>query len=198
MDQIIELHRSARNEKILLLNDIFPAIILFGSGVQTLLSEGSTKVALINIVSGGLILVFGTREWRALSKHHHRRIQWYDVASGVVMLLNVYSMYKPWKGFQPADLYLALALFLLLRGFSIIRLPHRRKLTLSENEFTIRTRPLSFLRCSWKDVEKISMENSTLVVLTSTGKKKISLRQIENKDDAYLALQAFFEGRTAQ
>jgi len=188
MTRTIPLQRTARSQKLLLLNDMIPSLILLATGVGTLLSGTNTKLAIANIVSGGLISVFGVREWRGLSKEHHHRIQWYDVVSGCVIMLDAVMMYKPWKGFQPADLYFALSLFLILKGFSVIKPKGIRLLKISEDGFSIRTGPFFGLRMEWKDVENVSMNGTSLVVSTHEGTKKISLRLVENRDEVYQAL----------
>ena len=193
MIRTIPLQRSVRSQKALLLNDMIPSLILLATGVGTLLIGTNTKLAVANIVSGGLISVFGFREWRGLSKEHHHRVQWYDVVSGGVMMLDAAMMYKPWKGFQPADLYFAISLFLILKGFSVIKPRRIRLLKLSDDGFSIRTGPLFRLQSEWKDVEDVSMDGTSLVVLTRKGKKKISLRRVENRDEVYQALLSAFK-----
>jgi len=190
MTQFIGLRRSAKGEKVLLLNDMIPSLILLITGIGTLLSRANTSLALANIVSGGLILAVGARKWRALSKQYHQRIQWYDVVSGGVMLLDAAMMYKPWKGFQPADIYFALSIFLILKGLALIKPKDLRRLKISDEGFAIRTGPFFRLRCLWKDVETITMDDTSLVVLTPEGEKRISLRRVENKDEVYQAILA--------
>lgn len=121
MDRIIKLELSANRKKILLINDLVPALILLVTGFQSAQAGTMNAVTIVNIVSGGLLATFGLREWRSLGRHHRDTVQWYDFVSGAVMMLNAATMYKPWKGFQPANLYFAVSLLLLLKSFSIVK-----------------------------------------------------------------------------
>jgi hypothetical protein len=188
MTQTIELRRSIKRQKAQLLNDIIPSLILLLTGIGTLLSGTNKNLALANIISGGLIVIFGSKEWRGLSREHHHRIQWYDVVSGGVMMLDAAMMYKPWKGFQPADLYFVMSVFLILKGFSVIKIKKIRKLKISDEGFTLRTNLFVRLQCSWRDVENVSMDGTSLVVLTREGEKKLSLRRVENRNEVFEAL----------
>jgi len=199
MEKVIKLEVSARRKKVLLLNDLIPAVILFFTGATSAAAGGFTLLAATNILSGGLLVTFGVREWRSLGRESGGKIQWYDLVSGVVMGIDAASMYKPWKGFQPADLYAILALFLMLKGFGVIRVPEPfRGLTISEAGFGLRTGPFSRSSFTWEDVEGISREGHHLLVRTKTGVSNISLRRISSPREVEEALVTSFEARKNQ
>ena len=188
MNRTIDLELSSGKKKLLLVSDLFTSLILLQAGFETLQSGSNLLLASVNILSGGSLLAVGIREWRSIKKILHNRIQWLDVVSGLVMMINTGIMYKPWKGFQPAYIYALLSIFLILKGFSLIRKPGFRKLIISDRGFKIRTGAFSKLYCSWTEVEQVLQKGKTLIVVTNNGERQISMRNIENKNEAYAAL----------
>ena len=188
MNRTIELKLSITKRRMLLLNDLLTAVILLLAGFEVMDNGNNILLALVNISSGAALLFVGIREWRSMTKLFHSRVQWLDVVSGLVMMINTGIMYKPWKGFQPAYIYGLLSIFLILKGFSIIRTPNTRKLIISERDFYIKAGMYKRLKCKWDEVESFSLENKTIVVAAKNGSMKVSLRNIENKEEAYEAL----------
>lgn len=189
MKRVIKLELTANRKKILLANDIIPAVILLFTGFASLIAGTLSSLTIINIVSGGLLVSFGVREWRSLGRPRHHRIEWYDLVSGIVMMLDAWAMYKPWKGFQPAYLYCFASLFLVLKGFSIIKPPgffHR--LTVSDTGFTLRAGPFSSLHCMWEETIQIVLNDGILEIATPRGSRRISLKKIANKDEVLSAI----------
>ena len=180
MKRTLDLSLSAARKKIILFNDLYPAVILIFTGIISLKEGNRIPLAALNILSGGTLLLFGIIEWRSLGKRIHRRIQWFDIACGAVMMFDTVMMYKPWKGFQPAYLYALLSFFLILKGFSLIRPPAIRRLTVNEESFNIRTGPFSRLHCSWNEMQKITLNGGVLEATTTSGVMTISLRKIAN------------------
>ena len=189
MDRVIRLELYANRKKILLANDLIPAAILLFTGLTSL--EGGTQIplALINIISGGLLVSFGLREWRSLGRPVHHKIQWYDVVSGLVMMLDAGMMYKPGRGFQPAHLYFIASLILMLKGLSIIKSPSLfRRLTISDAGFRLKTGLFFWLHYRWEDILGLAMDDNVLHVTTLEGDRRISLKKIANRDEVYSAL----------
>ena len=190
MSRIIELELSEKRKKALLLNDAYPALLLIYTGLDTILSGGNVSLSIGNLAIGAVSLVFALHEWRSLGRNIHHRIQWFDVMSGVMMLTDAVTMYKPWKGFQPAWFYAAIAVFIILRGFSVIKTIGIRRLTITEEGFSIRTHFHSVLRCRWDEVKTISLLDHSLVVETTHGTRSFSLRRVANKEELLAALLA--------
>ena len=189
MNRTLKLELSANRKKILLANDIVPAAILLFTGLNSLKEGTHTSLALINILSGGLLLSFGVRAWRSLGRPVHHKVEWYDVVTGIVMMLDAWTMYKPWKGFQPAYLYSVLSLFYVLKGFSIIKPPgffHR--LTISDTGFTLRAGLFSSLHCMWEETIQIVLNDGILEIATPRGSRRISLKKIANRDEVLSTL----------
>ena len=188
MSRIIKLELSEKRKKALLLNDTLPAILLIYAGISTILVGGNVPLGIGNLIIGTVVVALALREWHSLAGHTHRRIQWFDIMTGVMMLIDAVTMYKPWKGFQPAWLYAAASLFIILKGFSIIRPIGIRRLTITEEGFYVRTNLHSVLRCRWNEVEAVSLRDHALVVVTTQETRSLSLRRIANREELLSAL----------
>jgi len=194
MERVIKLEISARRKRALLLNDLIPAAVLLFTGLISVRDSGMTVLAATNIVSGGLLVTFGIREWRSLGRHSEGRIQWYDLVSGIVVALDAATMYKPWKGFQPADLYAVLAAVLILRGFGVIKSSQPfHRLTISESGFKLRVGLFSRRFFTWEDVEGISRTGHQLRIATKSGVSEVSLRRISHPEEVEESLVAYHE-----
>ena len=191
MKRVIKLELSANRKKILLINDLVPAMVLLVTGLTSLKDGAGGYLTFINILSGGLVVIFGLREWRSLKQHVHQKIQWYDLVSGIVLMLNAATMYKPLKGFQPAHLYFAVSVLIILKALSIIEpinLFHR--LTISDSGFTLRTGPFSRFRFKWNDIVDIEIKDHHLNITTMNGQRNISLKKIADTEEMNLALSS--------
>ncbi len=178
-NRVIKLELSARRRKVLLLNDLIPALILLFTGLESLTEGTSSVLMLANVILGGLMVIYFLREWRSLKAPSHGMIRWYDLISALVMMIDAGNMYKPLKGFQPAHLYFAASLLIILRGFSIIKpVPPFRRLIISDTGFTIKLSPFHTFRFAWEDVLDIEITDQVLRVITLKGKQEISLRKI--------------------
>ncbi|MGB2868778.1 MAG: hypothetical protein WBD36_10020 [Bacteroidota bacterium] len=196
MDRIIKLELSANRKKVLLANDLVPAIILLMTGLQSVKSGTTDAVTVVNIVSGGLLVIFGLREWRSLTKREHGKIQWYDFVSGIVMMLNAVTMYKSWKGFQPAYLYFLAALLLILKALSIIKpLSPFRRLTISDAGFTLKLGLLSTIRFRWEDIVNLKIADQILHITTIQGDREVSLKRIADTEEMSAALSSSMQTR---
>ena len=188
MKRVIKLELSAKRKKALVANDMVPAIILFITGVLTLTDGMNNMLALLNIICGAAIVLAGVREWRSLQVPVHHRIGWYDVICGIVMMIDAVQMYKPWKGFQPAWFYFGLSIFILLKGFGVVKPIGIRRLTITDDEFIIRTGPFTRLRSRWDATERVTMDKGKLIVSTPSGQRTISLRKTANAEEVLAAL----------
>lgn len=196
MVRILKLELNERRKKAILLNDTLPALLLIYAGLNASLIGGNLSLGIGNLIIGTVVVAFALREWRSLAGRIHNRIHWFDIMSGVMMLIDAVAMYKPWKGFQPAWLYAAASLFIVLKGFSIIRPIGMRRLTITEEGFSVRTHLHSVLRCRWNQVETISLEEHALVVVTTQGTRSFSLRKIANREEVLATLLAAPEYRS--
>jgi len=188
MNRVIKLELSANRKKILLINDLVPAVVLLLTGVNSLKAGTVNSLTFINLLSGGLVVIFGLREWRSLKQHERHKIQWYDLVSGIVLMLNAATMYKP-GGFQPAHLYFAASVLIILKALSIIEpISLFRRLTISNAGFTLKTGPFSWYRYSWNDVVDLEIRDHVLNITTSKGQRQISLKKIADTEEMNSAL----------
>jgi hypothetical protein len=188
MKRIIKLELSGNRKKILLINDLIPAVVLLVTGVNSLKAGTVNTLTLINLLSGGLVVIFGLRELRSLKKNEHQKIQWYDLISGIVLMINAATMYKP-KGFQPAYLYFAASVLIILKALSIIGpMSLFRRVTISDVGFTIKTGPFAWYHFSWNEIEDISIRDHILKITTSKGHRRISLKKIADIEEMNSAL----------
>ncbi len=190
MEQTIILTVSHKKKKMFLANELFPAGIILFTGVMSLHVGTDQLLAYVNIISGAVILFFGIKEWRLLASPEHRGFHWFDIASGAVMMVDAVIMYKPWKGFQPAMVYGALSVAIILKGFSIVKPPHVRKMVVTDIGGTIRTNIISRLEFTWAETRSVSISEQKLIVHTEHAQKSISLRSIGNMEELISHLSA--------
>jgi hypothetical protein len=188
MKRVLKLELSAQRKKALLINAMVPAFILFFTGIDTLIGGSNTVLGILNIVSGAALILVGIREWRSLRAPAHHRIQWYDVLTGVVMMIDAVMMYKSSKVFQPAWFYAVASVIVMLKGFAIINPTGIHRLTISEHGFAIRTSLFSSLRCTWDEIVRITIDRCRLIVSTPSTERSISVRKISNAQEAVDAL----------
>ena len=196
MDRVLHLEVSARKKRILLPNDLIPAALLLFTGLSAVIGGSFGWVAGANILCGGLMVVFGVREWRSLSRREHRKVEWYDIVSGIVMIIDAATMYKPWKGFQPADLYIATGLFIILRGFAIIKFDRSvRRLILSDQGFSLRMGLFSSFRFGWNEILQMDRREHLLTIVTSEGPREISLGRVSDPEKIQEEIFAYWTSK---
>jgi hypothetical protein len=188
MKHVIKLELSAKRKKALLINDMVPAFILVFTGITTLQESAGIALGFVNVLFGGAMIAAGVREWRSLRAPSHHRIQWYDIISGSVMMLDAVTMYKPWKGFQPAWFYAAASLLVILKGFSVFKPVGIRRLTLTDDGFTVRTGLFSSLHCRWDEIDRIAIVGNRLIVYTQSGERSLSFSKITNHGEVLAVL----------
>jgi hypothetical protein len=188
MRRVIKLELSANRKKILLINDLVPAVVLLVTGVNSLKAGTVNSLTFINLLSGGLVVVFGLREWHSLKQHERQKIEWYDLVSGIVLMLNAATMYKP-GGFQPAHLYFAASVLIILKALSIIEpISLFRRLTISNDGFTLKTGPFSWYHFSWNEIIRLEIRDHVLNITTPKGQRQISLKKIADTEEMNSAL----------
>jgi hypothetical protein len=189
MHRVIKLEVSANRKKILLINDLVPAVVLLFIGINSLRDSTGNYLTLINLLSGGLVVIFGLREWRSLKQHVRHKIRWYDLVSGIVLMLNAATMYKPWGGFQPAHLYFAVSVLIILKALSIIEpISLFRRLTISNVGFTLRTGPFLWFHFLWNEILALEIRDHVLNITTLKGQRQISLKSIADTEEMNSAL----------
>lgn len=189
MHRVIKLELSANRKKILLINDLVPAVVLLVTGVNSLRENTGNYLTFVNLISGGLVIVFGLREWRSFKRHVHHKIQWYDLVSGIVLMLNAATMYKPLRAFQPAHLYFAASVLTILKALSIIEpIILFRRLTISDAGFTLRIGPFSRYHFLWNEIVDIEIRDQALNITTLKGQRHISLKKIADTEEMGSAL----------
>jgi hypothetical protein len=177
---VVPLHRTQRQRRVMLINDLMPGVLVIMSGISMMESALHILIAVINILAGCSLLFFGIREWRSESDEESG-FNWVDIFGGVVMALDAAAMYKPWKGFQPAWLYILLSFVIVFRGFFPSLFPRLRKLRITREGFSIRFSPFSSFECSWRDVHAFSTEPDSFTVLFSDGRSRtFTPRSVEN------------------
>jgi hypothetical protein len=155
------------------------------AGVSMLGSGQFTLIAIANIIAGMALIRFGVKEWRSSAREEPHGIQWFDVFGGVVTILDALTIYKPWKGFQPAWLYFAVGLAAIAKGVFNIKFPNFRRLTIFNDGFKIRTSPISVFKSNWNDMQSVGVEGSKIYLTTKNNKQRsLKLKGIENAGEA--------------
>jgi hypothetical protein len=178
--RVVKLHPTQRRKRALLINDTYPGIMIVVAGFGMLESGQFTIIAFANIIAGAALVRFGVKEWRSSAGKESHGIQWFDVIGGVVTILDALTMYKPWKGFQPAWLYF---------GVFGINIPGFRRLTIFTDGFKIRRSPFSSLKSTWSDTQSLAFDGHNIhLTAKNATKRSFKLRGIENASEATEAL----------
>ena len=187
--RIVKLHPTQRRKRALLINDTYPGIMIAVAGFAMLESGQFTIIAFANIVAGAALVRFGVKEWRSSAGKESHGIQWFDVIGGVVTILDALTIYKPWKGFQPAWLYFAVGLAAIAKGVFGIKIPGFRRLTIFTDGFKIRRSPFSSLKSTWSDTQSLACDGHNIhLTAKNTTKRSFKLRGIENASEVTEAL----------
>ena len=187
--RVVKLRPTQRRKRALLINDTYPGIMIAVAGFAMLESGQFTIIAFANIVAGAALVRFGVKEWRSSAGKESHGIQWFDVIGGVVTILDALTIYKPWKGFQPAWLYFAVGLAAIAKGVLGIKIPGFRRLTIFTDGFKIRRSPFSSLKSTWSDTQSLAFDGHHIhLTAKNTTKRSFKLRGIENASEATEAL----------
>jgi hypothetical protein len=118
-------------------------------------------------------------------------VNWLEVVTGVMLLLEAWQMHHPGNIFQPAICYAVIALATIVTAVLHSRVPHLRVLRIESEGFSIRTSPFRKISVQWGDADKISYEGNTLHASLKGGvEKRISLRRVENKEEVFKELRS--------
>jgi len=177
------------------MNHIVPAVTLLLAAVEGL-GSGHHKslwlTALEVAVSGALLFVL-IRDLRRGENAPAARVSLFDVIAAAVIALEAVHRYNPLKGFQPATMYFVIAAATLVLGLLHHRIAAVPRAELSDDGFSIRTRPFRPLRMAWRDVAAIERRGDVAVVRTATGRsEKANLRACANRDEVFAALDRRF------
>ena len=187
--RVVKLDLNQRRKRWLLINDTYPGIMIAVAGVGILDSGQFTIIAFANIIAGAALIRFGVKEWRSSPGKESRGIHWFDVIGGVVTILDALTIYKPWKGFQPAWLYFGVGLAAIAKGVFGIKIPSFRRLVIFTDGFKIRTSPFSAFKSKWSDTQSLEFEGAKIHLTEKKNKKRsYTLRGTENASEAIDAL----------
>ena len=188
--RIVKLHLTQRRRRSLLINDTYPGIMIAVAGFGMLEGGQFNILAFASIIAGIALVRFGVKEWRSFPGEESHGIQWVDVIGGVVTILDAMTIYKPWKGFQPAWLYFAVGLAAITKGLFNIKIPGFRRLTIFKDGFKIRTSPFSALKSQWGDVGVLEFEGQKIHLTSKNNiKRSFKLHGVENVSEATDALR---------
>ena len=191
-NQVVDLIISDRRKIVLVINDIFPALIFFLTGREMLEKGGNSLFAYTNFLLAILLVIAGIRELRSLTRKIEGKINWLDLVSGIAMTYNTYELYNPAKGFQPAYFYAVIGVLLILKGLSILKVKSFWKLKIFEHGFKIRTGFFSKSKFQWDEIESISLNKKKIIVITIQGQSTIPLNKFKNVDEIFNCISDSF------
>jgi len=169
-----------------------PALLLIYLGVQELWS-GEREHLWLNLlgIALGLALVIAfKREAARKGEHRHARVAWYDVIAGSVIILEGVHKLHGHKWWQPGTLTMAVGTATMIIGFQHHSLPKLRRLRCTDEGFSLRIRPISWLVMPWRKVESVELKGNRLMVHDTGGHlHSRSLRRIENRAEVAEMLQ---------
>ncbi len=177
----IPLEPTKRMERIRVVNDAIPGIILLITGLGALAAQGLTRdpMPYIDVVVGALVLRFAVTE---LNGHRpSRRVSWFDILGGIVIIIDAINQYKPWKHFQPAYLLLLVGILTITRAIFLEKMPKRRRAVISQEKLFVRTAPFRALTLRWSEIVRISPSETALEIVTGRRSTRLSLRRFQNR-----------------
>lgn len=166
-----------------IVNDAVPGIILLFSGLETFSEFGFTPNVMpyISVMVGVAVVRSAIDEFRGHKSH--RKVNWFDISGGCVILIDAATRYKPYKGFQPAHLLILAGILIILRGIFEEKLPKLRRVVLSDEHIFARTSLFHSTSCHWNDVLKIERTPTRVLFILRTGKKELNLRRTGNRTE---------------
>jgi len=179
----IYLEPSAIKKRLQVVNDALPGIILLFTGLSALLDRGLSQgiMPYLSVATGVIVVRAAIEELR--TKKERGGVNWFDISSGIVILIEVVNTYKPYKGFQPAHLLFLVGVITILRGIFAEKWPRRRRVELSEDGLFARTKPFRSIAFRWSDVERISRSPAVLTFLSGEKTFELNLKRVGNRDE---------------
>ena len=177
----IHLKPTKLKQRIQVTNDALPGILLLFTGLGAFLDHGIKQgiMPFISVAVGIVVVRSAIEELR--SRTTYKRINWFDISGGCVILLEAATRYKPYKGFQPAHLLALAGIITILRGIFAEKFPRFRRVELNEEGLFARTKPFRSIRFLWNDLVRIDRSPSTLTFVFEQGTSKLRLKQVENR-----------------
>jgi hypothetical protein len=177
----IHLKPSKLKQRFQVINDAFPGVILLFSGLEVLFDHGfiPSIIPYISVVVGIVVIRSAIEELR--HRNIHRKLNWFDISGGCVILIEAASRYKSYKGFQPAHLYFLAGLVTILRGIFSEKFPKMRRVVLSDDGIFARTALLRWVSCSWADLLRIDRSTNAIVFVRNNHNTTLNLRRVENR-----------------
>ncbi len=182
------LEPTKRRERVRILNDAIPGVILLFSGLSALSSRGLTRDLLpyIDVVVGALVVRFAMTELKG--RDGSKRMSWFDILGGVVILFDAANQYKPWKQFQPAYLLFLAGLITIGRAVFAQKLPARRYIVIDDNGIYARTAAFRRSRLRWTEILRVEGHASRLVFHLADRTVTLNLGRYENSVEAVTAI----------
>ena len=181
--EIIRLEPTKLKRRFQIINDGLPGFLLLYTGLETLIENGFNHgfMPYLSIVVGIVVVRSAVEELRGGAIH--RKINWFDVSGGCVIILEAASRYNPSKGFQPAHLLILAGVVTILRGIFDEKFPRVRRVVLSDEGLFVRTKPFVSVKCRWSDLARIDRSPSTLTFVSDREVLTLNLKGFGNKSE---------------
>jgi hypothetical protein len=179
----ITLGLSKRRQRAQVLNDALPGIVLFFVGLRAFINNGLTydPMPYIGVIVGVVVMRSALEElW---SHHTSKQRNWFDISSGIVIVIEAASQYKSYKGLQPAHLLILVGVLTILRGLFADKIPQLQRVMITDDSFFARKSLLSSVSLKWNDFTRIHRAPAALSFDLKKGSKVLSLRHMENRSE---------------
>ena len=181
--------------RLQIINDAIPGIILLFSGLETFSQHGFVRnfMPYISVVVGVAVVRSALGEFR--KDRRHRKVNWFDIFGGCVVLLDAADRYNTHKGFQPAHLLFLAGIIIVLRGLFEEKFPKMRRVVLSEETIFVRTSPFHSWELPWSSILRIERSPRALSFTIRNGNKPLNLRRAENREEIMDVIAETARGR---
>jgi hypothetical protein len=178
---IIHLKPKKLKQRIQVINDALPGILLLYTGLGALMDQGLKQAVIpfISVTVGIVVVRSAIEELR--SSTAQKKINWFGISGGCVILLEAANRYKPYKGFQPAHLLALAGVITILRGIFPEKFPRFRRVELTDEGLFARTKPFLSIKFLWNDLVRIDRSPSMLTFVFEQRTSKLRLKHIENR-----------------
>lgn len=192
----LKLHPTRALKARLSATHAVPGLALVLIGLESLAggahgTHGPAWLPWVMVAAGAAVLASIAWELITHDPHHHAPVGWSEMFAGVMLVVEGLHVWHPRAGFQPAHAYGIAGALTFVLGLLHSRISGLRRLRSDDQGFAVRLTPRSRLDAAWDTLASVAREDDELVVTARDGgTRRLSLAQVDNRDEAFALLRA--------
>jgi hypothetical protein len=186
----IHLKPTERFRRTQMLNHALPGVVLFVTGLATLLGDDSNHTwnPWLNIFAGSAVIATIVYEFKFVKQGTHKLVDWVDIFAGIVLNVEGINHLHPGKWFQPGVLYILIGMATIVKGILHSKVPQVRRITFDDKGFSAQSSLFRKLELRWENLSAGYIEGTKIRLATKDAKlHTINLRRVENKEEVFSA-----------